>query len=130
MCQPSSPRCTFLTFGAYPFRLFAFHYFARSRPSIASTSFALDLIPCRNHVSWSWHYCHDIHLLCSQTTIYKKQKTKMSLASSPDFQIRPEDKAFDMLFPADDPPTNSFDEYLNENCDFDDGDNKETFDDF
>src|SRR5271170_3532596 len=84
----------------------------------------------RNHVSRSWHHCHDIHLLCSQTTIYKKQKTKMSLASSPDFQIRPEDKAFDMLFPADDPPTNSFDEYLNENCDFDDGDNKETFDDF
>jgi len=104
--------------------LFAFHYFARLR------SFALDLIPCRNHVSRSWHHHYDIHLLCSQTTIYKKQKTKMSLASSPDFQIRPEDKAFDMLFPADDPPTNSFDEYLNENYDFGDGDNKETFDDF
>jgi hypothetical protein len=54
----------------------------------------------------------------------------MPLASSPDFQIRPEDKAFDMFFPADDPPTNSFDEYLNENYDFSDGDNKETFDDF
>jgi hypothetical protein len=54
----------------------------------------------------------------------------MSLANSPDFQIRPEDKAFDMFFPTDGPPTNSLDEYLNENHNFGDGDNKETFDDF
>lgn len=54
----------------------------------------------------------------------------MSLASSCDSQIRPEDKAFDTLFPADEPPTNFFDEYLNENHDFSDGDNKEALDDF
>ena len=54
----------------------------------------------------------------------------MSLTSSPDFQIRPEDKAFDTLFPADDPLTNSFDDYLNENYDLSDDDNKETFDTF
>jgi hypothetical protein len=54
----------------------------------------------------------------------------MSLASSPDSQIRPEDKAFGTFFPPDEPPTNFFDEYLNENYDFSDGDNKETLDDF
>jgi hypothetical protein len=54
----------------------------------------------------------------------------MSITSSPDLHIRPEDKAFDMFFPAEDPPTNSIDEYLNENYDFSDGDNKDTFDGF
>src|SRR2546423_13562380 len=54
----------------------------------------------------------------------------MSLASSPDFQIRPEDKAFEMFCSADDSLTNSFDNYLNENYDLSDGDNKETFDNF
>ena len=54
----------------------------------------------------------------------------MSLASSPDFQVRPEDKAFDTFFPAEDPLTNSFDDYLNENYGLSDGDNKDTFDNF
>jgi hypothetical protein len=54
----------------------------------------------------------------------------MSLASSPDFQIRPEDKVFDMFFPGEDPLTDSFDDYLNENYNLSDGDNKETFDSF
>jgi hypothetical protein len=54
----------------------------------------------------------------------------MSLASSPDFQIRPEDKVFEAFFPAEDQLTNSFDDYFNENSDLSDGDNKETFDNF
>ena len=54
----------------------------------------------------------------------------MSLASSPDFLIRPEHKAFDMFFPAEDPLTNSFDDYFHDNYDLSDGDNKEGFDSF
>src|SRR4051812_10170989 len=54
----------------------------------------------------------------------------MPLASSPDFQIRPEDKAFDMFCSADDSLSNSFDNYLNENYDLSGGDNKDTFDSF
>ena len=54
----------------------------------------------------------------------------MSLASSPDSQIRLEDRAFDTFFQAEEPPTNFFDEYLNKSYDFSDGDNKETLDDF
>jgi hypothetical protein len=54
----------------------------------------------------------------------------MSLASSPDFQIRPEDKVFDTFFPTEDPVSSSFDEYFYENRGLSDGDNKETFNDF
>ena len=40
---------------------------------------------------------------------------EMSLASSPDCQMRAEDKAFKLLFPAiEDPLTNSFDDYINQ----------------
>ena len=87
-------------------------------------------IPCRTRDSSSWHSCHDVHLLCSQKALHQLLTAKMSLAKSPDFQIRPEDKALDMFFPSEDPPINSFDDYLDENYDLSDGDNKETFDSF
>jgi hypothetical protein len=54
----------------------------------------------------------------------------MVLASSPDFQVRPEDRAFDTLFPAEDPLTETFDDYLAERYDLNGDDNKETLDNF
>lgn len=64
----------------------------------------------------------------------------MSLASSPDCQIRAEDKAFNMLFfPTVEDPlgnNNSFDDFVNVNCDLSNGDdndnnnNKEPFNSF
>ncbi len=51
--------------------------------------------------------------ICISYTAYLSNR--MSLASSPDCQIRAEDKALNVLFPAiGDPLTNSFDDYINQ----------------
>ena len=79
----------------------------------------------------SWHDCHRIQLL--STAVHWTLAAIMSLASSPDFHIRPEDKAIHtLLLTDDDPLTSSFDDYLNENYHLSDSDHKEkeSFEDF
>src|SRR2546430_5876368 len=67
------------------------------------------LIPSGNHGASSRHECTNHRLLCSPAVISYIAEADMSLASSPDFQVRPEDKAFDTLYPAEDPLTHTFD---------------------
>ena len=96
-------------------------------------------IPCAAHILFIWWSglvsdipCGGVNVrlltwligfLLPQDLYNSYRSCTMSLASSPDLLMRPEDKGLDLLY-----PTSSFDDFVNENYDLSDSDNKESFD--
>jgi hypothetical protein len=111
------------------FVLFAFQPCAYLSSRFVIFSFST-FIPKENNEAHSRHECTNIRLLCSQAAILYIADANMSLASSPDFQVGPEDRAFDSRFHAEDPLTETFDDYLAERYDLNGDDNKATLDNF